>query len=308
MNIPILLLRKNSEEKNRMLNLIRNTETDLEKAKTKFAELSEILKKEFADVQKIEGNGITALFYNFLGTKEEKLDKERQEYLSAKLKYDACKNEISTLERELERLKIELIQLGEPEIELKRLLDEKKRQLRLLSDSTCMKFEELLNSQFEAKKELSEAILSGEKAMQGLKRAIDSLQNAQNWGTFDLFGGGIIATAVKHSKIDEAKNNIEEVQHYLNQFRRELSDTTLNSGQNLAVDMDAFTGFADYFFDNLITDWIVQSKINQSLDACRNMFDQISVLMIRLRELDAATTAKYKNYEQELTTYLEQVE
>ena len=65
---------------------------------------------------------------------------------------------------------------------------------------------------------------------------------------------------------------------------------------------------ADYFFDNLITDWIVQSKINQSLDACRQMFSQISVLMIRLRESDAATTAKYRNYEQELTSFLEQVE
>jgi hypothetical protein len=308
MNNPILLLRKNSEEKKRILILIRSTETDLEKAKAKLSELSERLKKESADVQKLEGNSITALFYNFLGTKDEKLDKEKQEYLSAKLKYDACKNEISILERELERLKSELILLGEPEIKLKKLLDEKKRQLRQLSDSTCLKFEELLSGQFSAKKEISEAILTGEKAQQGLMRAIDSLQNAQNWGTFDMIGGGIIATALKHSKIDDAKNAIEEVQHHLNQFRRELSDTNLNSGQNLAVEMDAFTGFADYFFDNLITDWIVQSKINQSLDACRQMFSQISVLMIRLRESDAATTAKYRNYEQELTSYLEKVE
>ena len=269
MNKPILQLRKNSDEKRRLQNLIRNTETDLEKARAKFSELSEILKKEFADVQKLEGNGITALFYNFLGTKVEKLDKERQEYLSAKLKYDACKNEISNLERQLEKLKSEHILLGEPEIELKKLLDEKKRQLRQLSDSTCLKFEELLNNQYAAKKEISEAILTGEKAQQALIRAIDSLQNAQNWGTFDLLGGSILATAVKHSKIDEAKNDIEEVQHYLNQFRRELSDTTLNSGQNLAVEMDSFTGFADYFFDNLITDWIVQSKINQSLEIGR---------------------------------------
>lgn len=307
MNKSILLLRKNSEEKKRILQLIRNTETDLEKAKAKFSELSEILKKEFADVQKLEENSITALFYSFLGTKVEKLDKERQEYLSAKLKSDACKNEISVLERELERLKSELILLGEPEIELKKLLNEKKQQLRLISDSTYLKFEELLNNQFAAKKEISEAILTGEKAQQGLMRAINSLQNAQNWGTFDMIGGGIIATAIKHSRIDEAKNDIEEVQHHLNRFRRELSDTTLHSGENLSVEMDSFTGFADYFFDNLITDWIVQSKIIQSLEACRKMFNQISGLIIRLRESDAETTAKYQNYEQELTTYLEQV-
>jgi hypothetical protein len=307
MNNDILQFRKNSEEKNRLIQLKRKTETDLIKAKEKLSGLSEILKKEFSDVQKLEGNGITALFYNFLGTKEEKLDKERQEYLSAKLKYDACKNEISSLERELERLIDELIKIGDPEIELNKLVEEKKKQLRQLSDSTCLKFEELMNGQYVEKKEISEAILSGEKALQGLTRAIDSLQNAQNWGTFDLFGGGIIATAVKHSKIDEAKNNIMEVQNNLNQFRRELSDTSLNSNQNLIVEMDAFTGFADYFFDNLITDWIVQSKINQSLDACRTMFGNISVLMERLRRSEAETTAKYQDYDKELLTYLEQV-
>jgi hypothetical protein len=308
MNNDILQLRKNSEEKKRILNLIRNTEIDLEKAKAKLSGLSEILKKEFDDVQNLEGNSITALFYNFLGTKDEKLDKEKQEYLSAKLKHDACKNEISILERDLERLKNELIQLGEPEIGLKKLLDEKKQKLRQLSDVTCLKFEELLSVQFSEKKEISEAILTGENALSGVKKAIDSLQNAQNWGTFDMIGGGFIATAIKHSKIDEAKSDIIKVQYNLNRFRRELSDTSFNSNQNLVVDMDAFTGFADYFFDNLITDWIVQSKINQSLDACRQMFDKLSVLLAHLRESDATITAKYQNYEKELIAYLEQVE
>lgn len=307
MNNDILQFRKNSEEKKRLILLKKNTVNDLEKAKAKLSELSEILKKEFTDVQKLEGNSITALLYNFLGTKDEKLDKEKQEYLSAKLKHDACKNENSSLEKELERLNNEINQIGDPDIELNKLVEDKKRQLRQLSDSTCLKFEELLNGIYSEKKEISEAVLSGEKALQGLKRAIDSLQNAQNWGTFDLFGGGFIATAVKHSKIDEAKNDIMEVQNNLNQFRRELSDTSINSNQNLVVDLDAFTGFADYFFDNLITDWIVQSKINQSLDACHSMLGKISALMESLRKSKAESSAKYKDYEKELITYLEQV-
>lgn len=308
MNNQIIELKKNTEEKKRLQNLLISTESDLAKARTKFIELSEILKKESKDVQKLEGAGITALFYGILGTKVEKLDKEKQEYLSAKLKYDACKNEIQTLERESERLRNELNLLGDPEIMLKKLLDEKKLKLRQLSDATCLKFEELLSVQFSEKKEISEAVLSGENALSGLQRAIDSLQNAQNWGTFDMIGGGFIATAIKHSKIDEAKRDIEEVQYHLNQFKRELSDTSLSSEQNLSVDMNSFTGFMDYFFDNLITDWIVQNKINESLNACRQMFDKISVMLTHLRETEATISAKYKNYEQELLTYLEQVE
>ena len=307
MNNDILQLRKNSEEKKRLIQLLRKTEIDLEKANAKLSGLSENLKKELYDVQKLEGNNIAALFYNFLGTKEEKLDKEKQEYLSVKLKHDACKNEILSLEKELERLKDELLKIGDPDIELNKLVEYKKMQLRQLSDSTCLKFDELINGIYTEKKEISEAILSGEKALEGLRRAIDSLQNAQNWGTFDLVGGGFIATAIKHSKIDEAKSDIIEVQNNLNRFRRELSDTSLSSNENMIVEMDAFTGFADYFFDNLITDWIVQSKINQSLDACHKMQGNISILLERLRKSESETNAKYHNYEQELITYIEQV-
>ena len=307
MNNDILQLRKNSEEKKRLIQLLRKTEIDLEKANAKLSGLSENLKKELYDVQKLEGNNIAALFYNFLGTKEEKLDKEKQEYLSVKLKHDACKNEILSLEKELERLKDELLKIGDPDIELNKLVEYKKMQLRQLSDSTCLKFDELINGIYAEKKEISEAILSGEKALEGLKRAIDSLQNAQNWGTFDLVGGGFIATAIKHSKIDEAKSDIIEVQNNLNRFRRELSDTSLSSNENMIVEMDAFTGFADYFFDNLITDWIVQSKINQSLEACHKMHGNISILLERLRKSESESNAKYHNYEQELITYIEQV-
>ena len=307
MNNDILQLRKNSEEKKRLIQLLRKTEIDLEKANAKLSGLSENLKKELYDVQKLEGNSIAALFYNFLGTKEEKLDKEKQEYLSVKLKHDACKNEILSLEKELERLKDELLKIGDPDIELNKLVEYKKMQLRQLSDSTCLKFDELINGIYAEKKEISEAILSGEKALEGLRRAIDSLQNAQNWGTFDLVGGGFIATAIKHSKIDEAKSDIIEVQNNLNRFRRELSDTSLSSNENMIVEMDAFTGFADYFFDNLITDWIVQSKINQSLEACHKMHGNISILLERLRKSESESNAKYHNYEQELITYIEQV-
>lgn len=61
MNNPILLLRKNSEEKKRKLQLIR-TEIDLEKARAKFSELSKILNNELADVQKIEGTVLQHFF------------------------------------------------------------------------------------------------------------------------------------------------------------------------------------------------------------------------------------------------------
>jgi len=44
------------------------------------------------------------------------------------------------------------------------------------------------------------------------------LSSAGNWGLWDIFGGDMIATMVKHSKLNEAKAEISRVQSLLRNF------------------------------------------------------------------------------------------
>lgn len=57
-----------------------------------------ILNKEEKEFNRINNLSLTSLFYLFLGTKEQKLDKERQEYLLAKLNFDTLEDEILMIE------------------------------------------------------------------------------------------------------------------------------------------------------------------------------------------------------------------
>ena len=123
--------------------------------------------------------------------------------------------------------------------------------------------EELAEAQSDLK-ELEEAISAGEAVGEGLERVLKSLKSAKGWGTFDMVGGGIIATAIKHSKIDEAWNSAHQVQQLLRSFQRELGD--VGARAELTVDIGSFSKFADYFFDGLIADWVVQSRIKSSLE------------------------------------------
>jgi len=66
------------------------------------------LRRKKRDVDQLEGMNLTNLFYSILGTKEERLEKERQEYLAAKLKYDQCRDELDALEKEIHDLKLQL--------------------------------------------------------------------------------------------------------------------------------------------------------------------------------------------------------
>ena len=76
----------------------------------------------------------------------------------------------------------------------------------------------------------------------------------------------MLSTMAKHSKIDSAKQHAHAAQRQLRRFQEELVD----AGQrlNVSLEIGGFSKFADYFFDGLIADWNVQSKIRKASSAC----------------------------------------
>ena len=110
--------------------------------------------------------------------------------------------------------------------------------------------------------EIREAIAAGELALSTLYLAQEQLNKAKNWGIFDLFGGGFLADIIKHSKMDDAARYMEDAKYQLQRFRKELSD--VNGNFNLQLDVGGFLSFADFFFDGILADYLVQSKINEA--------------------------------------------
>jgi len=300
-------LKEKTEEKKRLESQLNKAIQELNELNSESLQLRSQLKKELHDVEQLEGTGMTALFYSFLGNKVEKLQKERQEYISAKLKYENGEYGIRHLEIEIERIKDKIAELGNPETKYKYLLDAKSSRLKEKEDKKFIEYESLIETYLLHKNEVNEAIKAGEMALTGLRLAIQTLRKAQNCGTFDMLGGGIIATAVKHSNIDEAKSFILDVQVWLKKFKRELSDVPFADSEELAVQLDSFSTFADYFFDNLIFDWVVQSKINRSLEGCETIYSQVLEMVTQLRITDIDVTQKYKETKADFTTYIEKV-
>ena len=115
---------------------------------------------------------------------------------------------------------------------------------------------------YDIEKEKREAIEAGYRALDSLHAAENNLNSAKNWGMVDMFGGGFLSTMLKHSKIDQAKQNMEQVKYDLRNFSRELND--VNMACNLNIDTGDFLSFADYFFDGFVVDWVVQDRINNA--------------------------------------------
>lgn len=110
--------------------------------------------------------------------------------------------------------------------------------------------------------EIREAIAAGEKALNSLYLAQEKLKSARSWGMFDLFGGGLLSDMIKYSKMNDASKYMEEAKRQLQIFQKELKETKLSV--DLRMEVSSFLSFADFFFDGLIADYMVQSKISSA--------------------------------------------
>lgn len=122
-------------------------------------------------------------------------------------------------------------------------------------------------------KEIQEAIQAANHALACLRQADAYLQSAKNWGLFDMFGGGALTTFFKHSKMDDARYEMERAKRALQGFRKELAD--VDQRLHLSLEIGDFLTFADYFFDGLIADWLVQSKIQDAKAQVENAIIQV---------------------------------
>ncbi|MDD7280909.1 MAG: hypothetical protein PUH10_02810 [Erysipelotrichaceae bacterium] len=115
---------------------------------------------------------------------------------------------------------------------------------------------------YDLEKEKREAINAGYLALRSLLEAQNSLNTAKNWGIWDMLGGGFLSTMAKHSKMDQAKQYMEQAKYDLKKFSKELND--VNIIYHLDIENNDFLSFADWFFDGFVVDWMVQDRINKA--------------------------------------------
>lgn len=229
-------------------------------------ELFKNLKKEEHDLDRLEKMSLSSLFYTILGSKDKQLEKERQEMLATQLKYEQSKFVTGKLRDELMYLQFQAKQYMSADQEYDLAIQEKEDFLKENKSPVANKIIELetnIAKHNSIVRETNEAIVAGANVIGCLGKIIEYLGSAQNWGTWDMLGGGLWATSIKHSNIDLAKSEIYSLEPSLNKFKRELSDV----GGNISIELEigGFATFADYLFDGLIADWVVQSKIEKSL-------------------------------------------
>lgn len=275
-------------------------QTELEKQRSSVAErvqkLENAKRSEQADVDRLEGRSLAAFFYQVIGKMDEKLDKERQEAYAARVKYDAAVRELSSIDADLEQLRAKLTQLKGCESRYRAALFEKVQAIKASGHPAAQQLVESeariagLKAQ---KQELLEAINAGKNALNTTNELLETLDSAESWSAWDVMGGGLAIDLAKYSELDEAQEQVEQLQVDLRRFKTELADVKINS--DLQITVDSFTRFADCFFDNLFTDWAVMEHINQAQNEAEKTNDQIKRVIAMLKKMRSDVDAQVED-------------
>ncbi len=253
----------------------------------KVDETAQSFRKEQDDVDKLEKGGVHAFLLTLIGHKEERLDKERREALAAKLQYDQARSDLEYLENKLNGLIRERDGLRDAPEQLEALWTEKAELVKTMGGQTGARLVELdrqLSDVTHQQKELEEALSAGENAKRLLGQVQDDLDSARSWGTWDMLGGGLIATMAKYDRLDSAQSSIRAAQRALSDFRTELADVSQLQVPNIQI--GEFATFADYFFDGIFSDWYVQSSIKTAQEGVSEVHMKLTAA---LRDLETAS-------------------
>lgn len=264
-------------------------------------QLEQELKKEKRDVDNLKKLSLSNIVSTVMGNKDEKIQKEEQEYIMAKIKYDNCQSKVHLITSDMINVKERLKSLSDYEDEYKDLLKKKIEIINKYGDektkSKIMQMEENIDSYLKEITEIEESLFVGNRLISEIYQAKKLLESAKTWSTFDLFGGDMISSMAKHSKIDEAQNHFSKIYSLTNSFNKELGDVNLSG-----VSFSSATKTFDIFFDNIFSDLSVDSHIRESYDSVCSLESSVENTLRTLRmnkqKLNVAANDKRREYEE----------
>lgn len=277
-----------------------------EREEENFHNLKTKFHKELQDAEQLERISLTKLFLMISGKKEERIAKEKKEAHKARLLYEESLRKLEDLDAKIQAIAAKVSEFGDAPDKLQSLLVMKEQMIH----STNPVLSKILYGLAQQKaqlttllQEISEAESAAFKAKEALENAKAVLENAKNWGYVDMAGGDFLATAIKRSYMDDARASLHTAQHYMEMLQAELSDLGKDLTTNL--DISEFLSIADYFFDNIFSDYLVQDKITRSTSQVNKCLEKLEGLLLELGAEKERVNKEWLHKDELRTSYIQ---
>jgi hypothetical protein len=237
--------------------------------------------KELEDIENLEKLNITSLFKKVLGTKEEQLEKERQEYLAVNLKIKELNKSIELSEYELGLVEKKIKEADQLKNELEALKQRRQKEIiasNSIERDSLIKLHNTHDQLLLRNNEIKEAHDTGRLALEAIESVHKYLSEAIKNSEWDILSSGRQYDYHKHRSLDFAADHCYRAQQLLNHFNKELLDVGIYE-QALQINLNQISKFTDTFFDNLISDWIIHNKIKNSYHVVESLIDKVRLIL-----------------------------
>jgi len=281
--------------------MLLDLEEELEEIELEADDRLTQLEQEESDVKRMKGLGFSRFLSGITGDYYQRLDQEEREAAEATIYYNQAVDRIEDIKLQILQLKQEQTDCQASAERYHWLLKAKQKETQNKGGSAAGRIaalQEAIDLCRRNQRELQEAISAGEAAKASLLLVIQSLNSAAGWGIFDMVGGGLLATLVKHSHIDEAKRQVTAAENNLRRFHIELLDTPVST--QLQIDTGGFMKFADFFMDGFLFDFFMQTKINTARENVQTVTDSVEEYLADLNELKQTETQEEERLQLQL--------
>lgn len=236
--------------------------------------LTAVLDEEQADLDELQGKTLYSTFLFLLGNQKGQLEKAKQEYLAAYVKYNALVANLEDLREERAVLEKSYSGLHAIDAEFEQLLKEKMALLgqgSKLPKGLDAHVEKIANYRSKIQ-ELQLGIKKGISAKKYLHKVMLGLQQIEHWGDIPPLE---VPDRIDR-KVVRINKDIYVANNYLQKYEDELSDISDLFQMDYQRAINQLEYFLDQLIDCLITDWIVKHKIHNSFNLIMNIIDKIT--------------------------------
>ncbi|MCL1882369.1 MAG: hypothetical protein FWF81_01265 [Defluviitaleaceae bacterium] len=255
--------------------------------------------KEAADVTRLEESTFTGFLLKILGKYENRLEKEQQEEIHAKLEYDKATIHWENLKNDHRELSGRINEIKREKIAYDLEIHRRRTELAACTSDDGQKYAEIEKEHESLVSEITqiaETLRITSRIISTANAAISSLESAEDWATLDVFTkGGILTHALKYSNVDDAEQHI----HTLSSLLRELKGSTTLNLDGLS-EISSGQRAVDLWFDNIFTNLSIRGKIIDNASKVKDVLQKTKQLHSQLdSKLSKSKTALASNRRRE---------
>ncbi|WP_345545059.1 hypothetical protein [Microbacterium jejuense] len=266
----------------------------VESRRGELAELQQRLRIEQSDVRRLEKLSPTKIWATLRGDAADRLVIERAEADAAGLAVAGAQARLDSSLADTTRLRGERDGLHGADGEYGAALAAYEVALRATGGRDAAELTTIADQLGVAaarRREIAEAVDALRAAKAALDEALQRLDSAGGWSTYDtFFGGGFVADMIKHSNLSEATDGFTEVNRALERLSTELAD--LGGSTVDGVEISDTLAVFDVLFDNILSDWMVMDRISEARASAERLDDRLTQLAEHLATVAAETSTR----------------